>query len=245
MAKELPFFKFEPSEWMFGRIQKRSPQAQSAFINLCCKYWHKLGDVSIKSAELDFGKEEIAELMKYEIVLADGDNIAIKFLDNQLEECMQYSKVQSDNGKKSAEKKKRKKESQASTTVESLLTTVEPPLSDGLTTVEPIATEEKREEEKREEENRKEKSLPQNFLERFMESEQDRLAVIKYMKSIGINYHDERFKLYIEAYDAGFSLLGQESTYPKWKQYLKYFFENGEYKKVNIPYIHQERILSR
>ena len=230
MAKELPFFKFDVTEWAFGRIQKRSPQAQAAFINLCCKYWHKLGQVSIKSAELDFGKTELSELIEHEIVRTNGDNIAINFLDEQLEERSQHSKSQSLRGKLSAEKRKSTKPNPRSTTVQP-----EP------TTVEPISTEEKRIEENRKEEKR----VTPTHLDRFFASEHDRMKVIKYTESLGIKYHEVRFRLYIESYDASFALTHENGDYNKWKQYLKYFFENKEYKKVKIPFEHQEVIVYR
>lgn len=237
MAKELPFFKFDVTEWSLGRIQKRSPQAQAVFINLCCKYWHKLGEVTIKSAELDYGKNEIAELIEYEIIRIKGDNIAINFLDEQLEERSQHSKSQSVRGKLSAEKRKSTKDNDTPTPVEPIATTVQP----NSTTVQPNPTEENRIEEKREEEKR----VTPNHLDRFFASEHDRMKVIKYMESIGIKYHDVRFRLYIESYDASFAMTHENGDYNKWKQYLKYFFENKEYKKVKIPYEHQEKLLYR
>ena len=46
MAKELPYFKFEPSEWLEGEIQICSDESISCFINLCSAYWLKLGCIS-------------------------------------------------------------------------------------------------------------------------------------------------------------------------------------------------------
>lgn len=131
MAKELPYFKFEVSEWMFGRIQKRTPQAQAAFINLCCKYWHKLGQVSLRSAQMDFGLEEITELIDAEIIYNVNGNIAIKFLDEQLGSVKDYLQKQSQKGKLSAEKRRRNKE-------EADLTDPEPELNNGSTAVQPV-----------------------------------------------------------------------------------------------------------
>lgn len=82
-------------------------------------------------------------------------------------------------------------------------------------------------------------------LERFFASEHDRMMVIKYTESMGIKYHEVRFRLYIESYDASFALTHENGDYNKWKQYLKYFFENKEYKKVKIPFEHQEVIVYR
>jgi hypothetical protein len=138
MAKELPFFKFEISEWMFGRIQKHSEDLQGMFINICCKYWHKLGEYSYEDVCLDFQEERVKKLIEAKIINVDGDYIFIKFLDIQLDERSDHSKKQSIKGLKSAEV--RKKRQQQSTTVEPRLKTVQP-----------NSTEEKRREEKRKE----------------------------------------------------------------------------------------------
>lgn len=153
MAKELPFFKFEPSCWAMGRIQKRSNLAQLAFINLCCMYWHKLGEVDVETAKLNFGEEEISELLKYKIVHLDGSNLNIKFLDEQLDDVESFSKIQSIRGKISAAKRNQRSTGveENSTTVAKNPTTVEPPLQK----TQPIRREEIREDKKRKEESKK------------------------------------------------------------------------------------------
>jgi len=141
VAKELPFFKFEPSEWMAGRIQRQPVETQATFINLCCKYWHKLGELSFEDACLDFGKTQMDLLLEKKIIGIDSDYIFIKFLDAQLEECAETSKKNSIKGLKSAEIRALRK----------LNSTVVQPQ---LTGVQPNSTEEKRKEEKRKEEKR-------------------------------------------------------------------------------------------
>lgn len=136
MAKELPFFKFEISEWMFGRIQKQPESIQGMFINLCCKYWHKLGEYKHEDAGLDFGADRIQILIDNRLIGNDDGYIFIKFLDLQLDECEQTSKKNSIKGLKSAEIRRLRK--QQSTTVKPQLTAVQP-----------NSTEEKRIEEKR------------------------------------------------------------------------------------------------
>lgn len=145
MAKELPFFKFEISEWMFGRIQKQPLEVQGTFINLCCRYWHKLGDLSYDNACFDFVPEHIDNLIKSGIVKKDGERVVIAFMDSQLDECASISKVNSVKGKKSAEIRANRKSTavnHSSTPVQHRLTTVEP----NSTGVQPDSTEEKRRE---------------------------------------------------------------------------------------------------
>ena len=145
MAKELPYFKFEPAEWMFGRIQKRSLQVQANFVNLCCKYWHKLGQMSVREAELDYGKDVILELLEFEIIIKEQDAIRIKFLDDQLVEVREFADIQRIKGFKSAAKRNN-----------TGLATVEPLLNSGSSDDQPtIRREENRIEENRIEEKRR------------------------------------------------------------------------------------------
>lgn len=162
MAKELPFFKFEISEWMFGRIQKQPLDTQGAFINLCCKYWHKLGEYRVEDAELDFGEEHLSLLLQHKIIGIDQGFIFIKFLDNQLDECQQNSEKQRIKGLKSAEVRANRKQ-QRSTTVQQRLSPVQP-----------NSTEEKRKEEKREDEIK-----PRKFLDDFYQSKEQALEELK------------------------------------------------------------------
>lgn len=143
MAKELPYFKFDISEWMFGRIQKQPESIQGMFINLCCKYWHKLGEYSQGDAERDFGADRIKKLLDKDLIGSEGGYIYVKFLDVQLDECDQTSKKNSIKGLKSAHIRAQRK--QQSTTVQPQLTSVQP-----------SSTEEKRREENKKEKKRKE-----------------------------------------------------------------------------------------
>ena len=87
MAKENPWFKFEPAEWMFGRIQRQTPELKGVFIDLICKYWHRECEMSVLDAELDFGKENIDILFSKGIIHNNNDEsyIGISFLDEQMD----------------------------------------------------------------------------------------------------------------------------------------------------------------
>jgi len=41
--KELPYFKFNSSEWINGAITLEDLQAQGLFINICAYYWFNSG----------------------------------------------------------------------------------------------------------------------------------------------------------------------------------------------------------
>lgn len=89
MAKELPYFKFEPSMWDTGKIQLVDETHQGFFINLCSLYWQRLGDLPYKLALQKTCKGNTSALQllidEHIIVLRD-DFIKIKFLDEQLKE---------------------------------------------------------------------------------------------------------------------------------------------------------------
>jgi len=200
MAKELPFFKFEPSEYMFGRIQKQSYEIQGVFINICCKYWHKLGDYDLESLLLDFDKEIVEKLIRDKII-TDGEdgNINIDFLDYQLNECHIVSKKNSESGKKSAQKRS---------------TGVQRAFNDG-------STEENREDKKREDKKKKELSCLDFFLQSSIEQE----TAIKGAKAYGIFLNSEQLKIEAEKHDAIFNLQFPNADIRKWQQYFGYYFE--------------------
>jgi hypothetical protein len=98
MAKELPYFKFEPSEWLEGEIQILSDSAIACFINLCSGYWLKLGCISYAFALHKYCRKDtsvIQELITNNIIQVVDDEIQIKFLDSQLKEVNKVSKKRS------------------------------------------------------------------------------------------------------------------------------------------------------
>lgn len=108
--KESPlhWFKFEPSGYMFGKIQKRSKEAKVIFLELLCKYWVSRCNMSVEDAKIDLGEGEISELIHYKVVKVDGPRLRIDFLDKQFAEIQQVSVLNSGKGKLSAEARRRK-----------------------------------------------------------------------------------------------------------------------------------------
>jgi len=89
MAKELPYYKHEPSEWLEGEIQACSDAAIVCFTNLRDGYWLKLGCISYAFALHKYCRKDasiIKELIDNGIIDVDGENIVIKFLDSQLKD---------------------------------------------------------------------------------------------------------------------------------------------------------------
>lgn len=100
MAKELPYFKFEPSEWQNGDIQMLEPQAQLTFINICCTYWTRLGKLPYAFAlhkHCNGNTELLDMLINCNIIkVNDKKDLSISFLDTQLGDVKVLSSTRSD-----------------------------------------------------------------------------------------------------------------------------------------------------
>ena len=103
MAKELPYFKFEPSEWDNGNIQMCSLNTRAIFIDLCCIYWTRVGDLPYDLALQKIcggNNEALDELDNRGIIKLENELISIKFLDDQLSEFSETRAKNSANAKK-------------------------------------------------------------------------------------------------------------------------------------------------
>lgn len=129
MANIYQWFKFFPSDWLMGRIQRQSDSVQVAFIRLCCKYWHKEGELSSEEAEMECGTEIYEILVNSKLIIHTSSTISIRFLDEQIADNEQFSKKQSARGKASAEAKKQAKTD--STMVNQRSTSVQPAFNHG------------------------------------------------------------------------------------------------------------------
>lgn len=112
MAKELPYFKFEPNQWENGNIQILSREDKGLFIDLCSVYWSRLGDVPFKLAvnKLCGGNATaLNSLCDENIIEVIDDNIYIKFLSEQLQEFDNVSAQNSKNAKEGWEKRRKQK----------------------------------------------------------------------------------------------------------------------------------------
>jgi hypothetical protein len=107
MAKELPYFKFEPAEYLTKDISFCSISAQGLFINICCYYWQRNCDLTKEQLlkRLNYN-DELNELIKEGVIDIENNKIFIKFLDNQLIDVSEKSKTNSINGRKGGRPKK-------------------------------------------------------------------------------------------------------------------------------------------
>ena len=132
MAKELPYFQFEPAAWKFGKVQRCSNSAKGAFIDMCAAYWNANCKMTIEDAELDYGVDDVAELVNKRVIVPVDGNISITFLDQQYESIIEKSKKLSEAGKRSGKARQSK--------VKPKLTKVEPTLNLPSAKAEPPST---------------------------------------------------------------------------------------------------------
>lgn len=102
MAKELPYFKFEPAGWDNGKIQMLSFEVQGVFINVCSMYWQRLGDLPYKLALQKICKGDataLRSLCDEGAIKVIDDQICIDFLNEQLAEFESTSKTNSENAR--------------------------------------------------------------------------------------------------------------------------------------------------
>ena len=114
MAKELPYFKFEPNEWENGNIQILSREHKGLFIDLCCMYWSRLGDVPYKLAVQKLcaaNATALDSLCEENIIALEEGQICIDFLNEQLDAFGNTSTQNSNNAKEGWRKRKLAKES--------------------------------------------------------------------------------------------------------------------------------------
>ena len=107
MAKELPFFKFEPAEYLTGDVSFCSFAAQGVFTNICAYYWQRncklTKDQILKRLNC---LDEFEELINQQVLKLKGDDILIDFLLLQYNEIQTVSKINSKNGSKGGRPKK-------------------------------------------------------------------------------------------------------------------------------------------
>jgi hypothetical protein len=109
MAKDLPYFKFNVSEWITGDITTCSMSAQGLFINLCAWYWSREGKLTMDLALKKFSQnnKDFDELFDCGVISENDEGLmGIKFLDEQLHERLALSEKNSMNSKLGVEARK-------------------------------------------------------------------------------------------------------------------------------------------
>lgn len=110
--KELPYFKFYSSEWINGNVTLEDFYIQGVFINICAFYWFRSGKLTLSEIKRRLSKTKptaFESLIERGLIVIENDNISIEFLDEQLGERVQMSKVNSLNGSLGGRPKSEKK----------------------------------------------------------------------------------------------------------------------------------------
>jgi len=107
MAKELPYFQFEPAEYLTKDISFCTLSAQGLFINLCAYYWQRECRITKEQFLRRINNpKEFQELVDEGVIDLDENDIIIKFLDQQYLNATKQSKTNSINGSKGGRPKK-------------------------------------------------------------------------------------------------------------------------------------------
>lgn len=128
MTKELPFFKFTPTEWLVGKISFQPLEVQGAFIQCCCMFWKNSGVLKFDDMDYRIGKDNLSRLIEFDFIKTEDGFLRIEFLEEQLVSFEGIRRNRSLSGIKSAEKKAEVKSTlveKNSTSVENSATSVE------------------------------------------------------------------------------------------------------------------------
>lgn len=108
MAKELPYFQFEPAEYLTKDVSFCSLAAQGLFINICAYYWQRRCVLTKEQVlrRLDY-QDELNELIEEGIIDIYEGKIEIKFLDEQWQKATEKSRINKQNGSKGGRPKNR------------------------------------------------------------------------------------------------------------------------------------------
>ena len=135
MSKELPFFKFYPTEWLIGKISFQPLEIQGAFVQCVCMVWNNNGSIKLKDVLYRVDQIFIDYLQEHGFINLEDDRISIDFLNEQLNDFQQIRDLRSVQGKLGALAKAKQKLAEAKQTLPKAKQSV---------------TEKKREEKKRE-----------------------------------------------------------------------------------------------
>lgn len=88
---KLQWFKFTPTDWIMGKIQKCPEITQARFMRLLCLYWNKECVLSLEDAEIEIDKDHLDILISKKVLKIIDDLLVIDFLNEQLESISETS----------------------------------------------------------------------------------------------------------------------------------------------------------
>ncbi len=95
---KLHWFKFTPSDWMMGKIQRCPEDTQARFLRLCCLYWNKKCELSLEDAIIEIDQKHIDILVQKKVISLIEYSISIAFLDEQMDAQRSDSEEKSKSG---------------------------------------------------------------------------------------------------------------------------------------------------
>lgn len=93
---KLQWFKFTPTDWIMGKIQRCPEITQARFMRLICLYWNKECVLSYEDAEIEIDKEHLDILISKKIIKIEDNFLLIEFLNEQLENIAETSQKRRD-----------------------------------------------------------------------------------------------------------------------------------------------------
>lgn len=97
--EKLQWFKFSPTDWKMGKIQRLPAETQIRFISLLCLYWNKDCVMSYDDAEVEIDKEHLDLLVSKRVIKVDDGSVVIEFLNEQFVEVSSTINNKSTSGK--------------------------------------------------------------------------------------------------------------------------------------------------
>jgi hypothetical protein len=82
--EKLQWFKFSPTDWVMGKIQRCPEITQARYLRLVCLYWNKEGVLSYEDAEIEIDKEHLDLLIAKKVIKTEDGFIIIDFMNEQL-----------------------------------------------------------------------------------------------------------------------------------------------------------------
>jgi len=105
---KLQWFKFNPTDWIMGKIQRCPDITQARFMRLICVYWNKGCVLSVDDAEVEIDKEHLDILISKKVLKPEKGFIKIDFLDEQVDKINDISQKARESAKARWEKKAKK-----------------------------------------------------------------------------------------------------------------------------------------
>lgn len=105
---KLQWFKFNPTDWIMGKIQRCPDITQARFMRLICVYWNKGCVLSVDDSEVEIDKEHLDILISKKVLKQEKGFIKIDFLDEQIDKINDISQKARESAKARWEKKAKK-----------------------------------------------------------------------------------------------------------------------------------------